>query len=43
MHKNFEINQTKVKGDRQSGRKVVTYNPKSDLALVFNRKYFKNS
>ena len=34
MHKNFEINQTKIKGGCQSGRKVVTHNSKSDLPLV---------
>ena len=34
MHKKFEINRTKIKGMCQSGRKVVTYNSKSDLPLV---------
>ena len=34
MHKKFEINRTKVKGNCQSRRKVVTQNSKSDLALV---------
>ena len=34
MHKKFEINQTKIKSNCQSGRKVVTYNSKSDLPLV---------
>ena len=34
MHKKFEINRTKIKGGCQSGRKVVTHNPKSDLPLV---------
>ena len=33
MHKKFEINQTKIKGGCQSGRKVVTHNSKSDLLL----------
>ena len=33
MHKKFEINWTKIKGGCQSGRKVVTYNSKSDLPL----------
>ena len=33
MHKKFEINQTKIKGSCQSGRKVVTHNSKSDLPL----------
>ena len=35
MHKKFEINQTKIKGGCQSGRKVVTHNcnTKSDLPL----------
>ena len=34
MHKNFEINYTKIKGGCQSGRKVVTHNSMSDLPLV---------
>ena len=36
MHKKFEINQTKIRGGCQSGRKVVTHNSnsKSDLPLV---------
>ena len=34
MRKKFEINQTKIKGSCQSGRKVVTHNSKSDLPLV---------
>ena len=34
MHKKFEINWKKIKGGCQSGRKVVTYNSKSDLPLV---------
>ena len=34
MHKKFEINQTKIKGGCQSGRKVVTRDSKSDLPLV---------
>ena len=33
MHKNFEINRTKIKVGCQSGRKVVTHNSKSDLPL----------
>ena len=33
MYKKFEINQTKIKGGYQSGRKVVTHNSKSDLPL----------
>ena len=33
MDKKFEINWTKIKGGCQSGRKVVTYNSKSDLPL----------
>ena len=33
MHKKFEINQTKIKGGCQSGRKVVTHDSKSDLPL----------
>ena len=32
-HKKFDINQTKIKGSCQSGRKVVTHNSKSDLPL----------
>ena len=34
MHKKFEINQTKIKGGCQLGRKEVTYNSKSDLPLL---------
>ena len=34
MHKKFEINQTKIKGSYQSGKKVVTHNSKSDLPLA---------
>ena len=33
MHLKLEINMTKVKGGCQSGRKVVTHNPKNDLPL----------
>ena len=33
MHKKFEINRKKIKGGRQSGRKVVPHNSKSDLPL----------
>ena len=33
MHKKFRINQTKIKGGCQSGRKVVMHNSKSDLPL----------
>ena len=33
MQKKFEINQTKIKGGCQSGRKVVTHNSKSALPL----------
>ena len=29
----FELNQTKIKGGCQSGRKAVTHNSKSDLPL----------
>ena len=36
MHKKFEINQTKIKGSCQSGRKVVTNDSKSDLPLEKN-------
>ena len=31
----FEVNQTKIKGGCQSGRKVVTHTSKSDLPLVY--------
>ena len=34
MHKKFEINWTKIKGDCQSGRKVVTHISKNDLPPV---------
>ena len=34
MHKNFKIDQTKIKGGSQSGRKVVPHDSKSDLPLV---------
>ena len=34
MHKKFEINQTKIKGGCQSGRKVVAHDSKSDLPLA---------
>ena len=34
MYKKFEINQTKIEGSCQSGRKVVTHNSKSDLPLA---------
>ena len=33
MHRKFEINQTKIKGSCQSGRKVMTHYSKSDLPL----------
>ena len=36
MYKKFEINQTKIKGGCQSGRKVVTHHSKSDLPLVYS-------
>ena len=32
----FEVNQTKIKGGCQSGRKVVTHDSKSDLPLVYS-------
>ena len=35
MHKKFEINQTKINGGYQLGRKVVTHDSKSDLRLTF--------
>ena len=35
MHKNFEMNRTKIKGGCQSGRKVVTRNSKCDSPLVW--------
>ena len=34
MHKNFEINRTKIKGSCQSGRKLVPHDSKSDLPLA---------
>ena len=34
MNKKFEINQTKIKGGCQSGRKVVTHDSKSNLPLT---------
>ena len=40
MHKKFEINQTKIKGGCQLGRKVVTHNSKSDLPLAICYKLF---
>ena len=33
MYKKFKINRTKIKGDCQSGTKVVPHNSKSDLPL----------
>ena len=33
MHKKFEINQSKIKGGCQSGRKAATHDSKSDLPL----------
>ena len=33
IHKNFEINRTKIKGGYKSGRKVVTHDSTSDLPL----------
>ena len=39
MHKKFEINQTKIKGGCQSGRKVVPHDSKSDLPLEKINKY----
>ena len=41
-HKKFEINQTKIKGSCQSGRKVVTYDSKSDLALIPKNIHLEN-
>ena len=34
MHKKLEINQIKIKGSCQLGRKVVTHDSESDLPLV---------
>ena len=34
MQKKFEINWTNIKGDCQSGRKVVIHNSKGDLPLT---------
>ena len=39
MHKNLEINWTKIKGGCQSGRKVVTHNSKSYLPLIIDNSY----
>ena len=33
MRKKFEINRRKIKGSYQSGKKVVTHDSESDLAL----------
>ena len=38
MHKKFEINQTKIKGGCQSGRKVLPNDSKSDLPLETSKK-----
>ena len=43
MHKEFDINRKKIKGDCQSGRKVVTHNSKSDLPLIFPKLFFTTS
>ena len=37
MHKKCELNQTKIKGCCQSGRKVVPHDSKSDLPLGVKR------
>ena len=37
MHKKFEINQTKIKGSCQSGRKVVTHNFKKSGTVMLRR------
>ena len=34
----FELNQTKIKGGCQSGKKVVPHDSKSDLPLVSDKK-----
>ena len=34
----FEMNRTKIKGDCQSGRKVVTHNSELDLPLVDSKR-----
>ena len=42
MASDFKVNLTKIKGScRQSGRKVVTHDSKSDLPLgeIFQKKY----
>ena len=36
MHKNFEINQTKIKSGSQLGRKVAPHDSKSDLPLAYD-------
>ena len=43
MHKKFEINRTKIKGDCQSGRKVVTHNSMNDLPLTSNKPKINDS
>ena len=35
MHKKFEIDQKKIKGSCQLGRKVITHDSKSDLPLIY--------
>ena len=42
MYKKFEKNGTKIKGSCQSGRKVVTYDSKSDLALIPKNIHLEN-
>ena len=43
MHKKFELNQTKIKGSCQLGRKVATHNSKSDLPLADCRQLWLTS
>ena len=38
MHKTFETNQKKIKGDCQLGRKMVTHDSNSDLPLAAGQK-----
>ena len=42
MDKKFEINQTKIKGDCQSGIKVVPHNSKSEFPLARGKNLDKN-
>ena len=43
MHKKFDINQAKIKGGCQLGRKVVPHNSKSDLPLTIHNSLSDNN